>query len=253
MAEDKIKEAFQKVKEDMILLLEQLNSITEEIKSLKRTFRQTDRQTNRQTDNFFMQTQGPAIPTDTQTYQTTQKNMIIKQPLEVPKWQNSNISTGNRGVQTDRQTNQQTDRQTNNYKYLSTSTQHPSESNQKFALNETTEDPVTKIGKVAELINSLDALKKDLRRQFKRLTPQEMLVYSTIYQLTDQAIDVDYSILSKKTGLSESSIRDYVQKLLKKGIPLEKTRENNKRILLAVPPEFKRMTSLETIISLRSI
>lgn len=120
-------------------------------------------------------------------------------------------------------------------------------------MNETTEDPVTKIGKVAELINSLDALKKDLRRQFKRLTPQEMLVYSTIYQLTDQAIDVDYSILSKKTGLSESSIRDYVQKLLKKGIPLEKTRENNKRILLAVPPEFKRMTSLETIISLRSI
>ena len=101
MAEDKIKEAFQKVKEDMILLREQLNSITEEIKSLKRTFRQTDRQTNRQTDNFFMQTQGPAIPTDTQTYQTTQKNMIIKQPLEVPKWQNSNISTGNRGVQTD--------------------------------------------------------------------------------------------------------------------------------------------------------
>src|SRR3989338_7057837 len=147
MAEDKIKEAFQKVKEDMILLREQLNSITEEIKSLKRTFRQTDRQTNRQTDNFFMQTQGPAIPTDAQTYQTTQKNMIIKQPLEVPKWQNSNISTGNRGVPTDRQTNRQTDKPTDNYEYKPIPKPNVAETNQKFALNETTEDPVTKIGK----------------------------------------------------------------------------------------------------------
>ncbi len=99
----------------------------------------------------------------------------------------------------------------------------------------------------------MDALKKDLRKQFKRLTPQEMLVFSTIYQLTDQAIEVDYSILAKKTNLTESSIRDYVQKLLRKGLPLEKIRENNKRILLIIPPEFKRMASLDTLISLRNL
>jgi DNA-binding MarR family transcriptional regulator len=193
------------------------------------------------------------MPTDTQTTPTINEYTLNKLPLKPSKTQNFDVSIGNKGVPADRQTNQQTDQQTDNYHYPSVSDTFSNESSQKFVLNRTLEDPLKKIGKVAELVNSLDALKKDLRKQFKKLTPQEMLVFSTIYQLTDQAIDVDYSILSKKTALSESSIRDYIQKLLKKGIPLEKTRENNKRILLSIPPEFKRITSLETLISLRNL
>ena len=242
MDESKIKEAFQKVKEDMNSLNNQLETITQQINDIKRTINQADTPTDTQTNNFFMQTHTSATP-------TIKENAQNKHSLESLKSQNFNVSTGNKGVPTDRQT----DRQTDNYNYQSISKPLSTRPNQKFALNGTVDDPIMKIGKVAELVNSLDALKKDLRKQFKRLTPQEMLVYSTIYQLTDQAIDVDYSILSKKTSLSESSIRDYVQKILKKGIPLEKTRENNKRILLTISPEFKRIASLETIISLRNL
>jgi DNA-binding MarR family transcriptional regulator len=253
MDELKIKEAFQKVKEDMNSIKSQLEQISKELHDIKRTTRQTDTPADTQTNEQPIQTYTPTMSTDTQTIQSIEKTSPVKPPLKPLKTQNFDVSIGNRGVPADRQTNQQTDRQTDNYHYPSVSDTFSNESSQKFVLNRNLEDPVTKIGKVAELVNSLDALKKDLRKQFKKLTPQEMLVFSTIYQLTDQAIDVDYSILSKKTALSESSIRDYVQKLLKKGIPLEKTRENNKRILLSISPEFKRIASLETLISLRNL
>ena len=107
--------------------------------------------------------------------------------------------------------------------------------------------------KVTEILNSLGDLKKDLRKQFKQLTPQEMSIFSLIYELTDQKIEVNYPILSSKTNLTESSIRDYVQKLVKKGIPLQKTKENNKRVTLFLPEEFKKIASLETIALLRSL
>lgn len=246
MPNDKIKEAFQKVKEDISLIKEQLEE-------LKRTIRQTDSQTDTQTGRPLVQTHPPINQTNTQTIPTMKENAPNKKPPEAPKSQNSDISIGNKGVQTDRQTNQQTDRQFDNHLSQFISGPMPIFSDQKFALNQASDDPIKRIEKVADVVNSLDALKKDLRKQFKQLTPQEMLVFSTIYQLTNQAIDVDYSILSKRTKLSESSIRDYVQKIIKKGIPLEKIRENNKRIILVIPPEFKRIASLETIISLRDL
>lgn len=253
MDESKIKEAFQKVKDDMNLLKNQLEAITTQLDDIKRTVRQTDKPSDTQTNGYSIKTIPYLTPTDTPTTPTLMEKLENKRPLESLKPENLDISTGNKGVPTDRQTYEQTDRQTDKYDYNSNSQQIATSQTNKFALIEKLDDPVLKIGRVAELVNSLDALKKDLRRQFKRLTPQEMLVFSTIYQLTDQAIDVDYTLLSKKTNLSESSIRDYIQKLLKKGIPLEKTRENNKRILLTISPEFKRIASLETLISLRGL
>jgi len=240
MPEDKIKQAFQKVKEDISSLRSQLVDLSEQIQDLKRTLDKTDRPTDTQTDNK----KHPSIelnePTYTQTNQTHTPIQTDTQtvPLEIggSETQNSGISIGNEGVQTDRQTNRQTDRHV-----------------QKFALTRPVQSSITRIEKVAEVVNSLDSLKRDLRRQFKQLTPQEMLVFSTIYQLTNQAIDIDYALLSSKTSLSESSIRDYVQKLIKKGIPLEKTKEQNKRILLTIPNEFQRIASLDTIIALRNL
>lgn len=218
---DPIKEAFRKVKQDILSLNFQISKLTQEIYELKRTLIQTDTQTDRQIN----QTQ-PLIQTDTQT---------VPQEVGGPKSKNLGISTGNQGVQTDRQTLRQTDKH-----------------EEKFALDEK-KDNLSKIKKVAEIVNSLDALKKDLRKQFKQLTPQEMLIFSTIYQLEEENNTVDYSSLSKKTKLSESSIRDYVQKIIKKGAPLVKSKENNKHIILSIPLEFKRMASLDTIIALRNL
>jgi predicted transcriptional regulator len=212
--EDKLKEAFSKIKEDIL-------SLKSEISELKRTLSventQTDRQIN-QTDTY--------IQTDRQT---------VPQEIKGLKSQNSRVSTGNQGVQTDRQTNRQTDNH-----------------NQKFALSEQN-NGITRIEEVSKVLDSLDEIKKELRSQFKKLTPQEMLIFSTIYQLEDQNISVNYGSISSKTNLSESSIRDYVQKLIKKGIPLEKIKENNKKVTLSIPRNFKKIASLSTIISLREL
>jgi hypothetical protein len=94
-------------------------------------------------------------------------------------------------------------------------------------------------------------LKKEVRLKFKKLTDQEMNVYSAIYQLEEQGLVVDYSLLAQKTNLSEISIRDYIRKILSKGIPLQKQKELNKRIIVGIPAELKRIASLNTLLQLR--
>ena len=80
-----------------------------------------------------------------------------------------------------------------------------------------------------------------------------MLVFSTIYALEEQYREVDYNKLALKLGLSQSSARDYVQKLINKGIPITKEKLNNKKILLHISPELKKIASLNTIVQLREI
>jgi len=216
---DPIKEAFRKAKQDIFLLQSQIQDLKNDIKEIKRTL-QT--QTQHQTHNSLIQTH-TGIPTH------------IASP-EVPKYPNSYVSTGNEGVQTDRQTNRQTDRHI-----------------QKFAQTPPSHNEIDHLDNVSEVLNSLDSLKKEVRYKFKKLTSQEMLIFSTIYQLEEEGHPVDYKIISSKIGLSESSIRDYVQKIIKKGIPVDKTKQDNKKILLSIRPDLKKIASLQTIIQLRAL
>ena len=247
---DPVKDAFTKVKEDIFNLQSQLHSITQVIKLFKRTLDSKDTPTDTQTDK---PTHPENIPTDIQINQTQEEIQEIKRLLESLKSQISDISIGNRGVQTDRQTNQQTDRQTHNSGSSSNFERTPSPKFVQSSSFTIPEDRISKIDRAAEVIDSLDAIKKDLRYQFKKLTPQEMLVFSTIYQLEDQRFSVDYSLLASKTKLSESSIRDYIQKLILKGVPISKTKENNKRVTLSISPSLRKLASLDTIMALRGI
>jgi len=43
------------------------------------------------------------------------------------------------------------------------------------------------------------------------------------------------------------------EKIIKKGVPVVKSKENNKKVTLSIPPEFKKMASLQSIISLREL
>src|SRR3989344_3094067 len=65
---------------------------------------------------------------------------------------------------------------------------------------------LTKLQNITEFLNSLDVIKKELRTKIKKLTNQEMLVFSTIYQLEEEGFIVDYSLLAQKLTLTESSI-----------------------------------------------
>lgn len=224
---DEIKNAFQKVKQD-------IDSMNKEIISLKQTLFETKEQisyisrilnelvSKSKTEPAYV-SETPTNYPQNSTYPTHNPtdNMSFK-PL---KGQNIAISTGNEGVPTNRQTDKQTNQQTEK----------------------------TYFGDALEILNSLDNIKKDIRNKFKRITDQEFLVFSTIYQLEEEAAFVDYKSLSQRLNLTESSIRDYVGRLIKKGIPVEKTKINNKMIQLSISEKLKKIAPLPVIFQLREL
>jgi hypothetical protein len=85
------------------------------------------------------------------------------------------------------------------------------------------------------------------------LTGQELLVFSTLYQFDEEFGSVDYKLLASHLNLTESSIRDYIGRLIKKKIPVEKVRINNKNIQLKISDNLKKIASLQTILQLKDL
>ena len=126
-------------------------------------------------------------------------------------------STGNEGVPTDRQTIQQ-----------------PTKSQSEH---------------ISELLKEY---RTELMLKFKGLTKQEFKVFSAVYILEQEGNrQVSYSLLAQKLGLTESSIRDYIMRLERKGIPVDKTKINNKLVILKIKPELKQLSTLENLSKLR--
>jgi len=231
---DDIKEAFKRVKQDITNLNNEVYFLKQKMDKMKQylveisylvknlneksTINRSQARKTLPTDNPYNSTYPTKSPADEPGFKG----------LKAPIWP---ISTGNEGVPADRQTNQQTNQQTQNTPKM-------------------LENP---IDNAATILNSLDNIKKEIRLKFKKLTEQEVLVFSAIYQLEEQQELIDYSLISKKLGLTESSIRDYVGKLIKKGIPVEKKKINNKKICLSISENLKRIASLSTILELRNL
>ncbi|HJZ19274.1 MAG TPA: hypothetical protein VJ208_04160 [Candidatus Nanoarchaeia archaeon] len=234
---DSIKDAFQKVKQDIDILrlnLDESNkgvlNLHEEIKKINENLEKMLKDSRFEvpthtSQNPTFQQISPINPTDFQH---------IKHPFSSLGVKNQVFSSGNEGVPTDRQTDRQTDTSAINYQ--------KNIKNSDFSLKN-----------ASELLSSLDGLKKEIRLKFKRLTGQEMLVFSAIYQIGEEQGFSDYKILSRKLGLTESSIRDYVGRLIKKGIPVDKIKINNKTVNLSISKNLKDLASLSTIIQLREI
>jgi hypothetical protein len=224
---DPIKEAFQKIKEDMFSLRSELLDLKSEISSLRNTIK-----SQQQAQPIpAIPTQNPAIiptPTDTST-----QNPTVPQEIRGSEMIQTNVSTGNKGVPTDTSTDRQTHQQT----IIS----------DRNTLINTSID-------IRETLSSLDQIKKELRLKFKRLTHQEMLVFSTLYGLENQGIEeITYRTIATNLNLSESSIRDYISKIYSKGIPVIKTRLNNKKIILNISTDLQKIASLATITRLREL
>ena len=213
---DLIKEAFKKVREDMDSLVKEIFSLRIELTEVKEELKRVTREPPSITQ----------IPTNPQINPVYPKEIPTHNPpYNALKPQNLGISTGNQGVPTDKQTNRQTN-------------QHIPESSMEDAL---------------KILNSLDTIKKEIRLKFKDLTDQEFLVFSTLYQLDEEQGHSDYRTISKKLNLSESSVRDYIGKLIKKEIPVEKIKINNKNIKLSVSENLKKIVSLSAIFQLRDL
>ena len=258
LEKDPIKEAFSKVKQDIINLKSELFEIKNLLISVQDSLNTQKLHEitsnnklipslNQQTDNS---TQSPTLRQQNQTYsaystQNTTHYSTVPQEIGGLKYPNLTISTGNEGASTDRQTDQQTDNST----HISTDFTHNPQNIEKKP--HTIE---SNIQKASEILDSLDNLKKEIRIKFKKITPQEMSVFSTIYQLEEQDItEPTYKKIAKNLKLSESSIRDYVQRMINKGIPLKKQKINNKQIVLSISPNLKKIATLSTIIQLRGL
>ena len=222
---DPIRDSFNRVKED-------ISSLKQEIEFLRQSLSQTREQMRGICEilNKIVEKQASTHKLLNQTLSTY--SSTLPQEIGGLKSQNLGISTGNEGVPTDRQTNQQTDRQTQNQGEI---------------------QKKSSIDSAAKILESLDSIKKEIRLKFKRLTEQEWLIFSTLYQIEEQHGPTDYKTLSERLKLTESSIRDYIGRLIKKGIPVEKTKINNKTVQLFISQNLKKIASLPTIIQLRGL
>ena len=243
---DQIKDAFQKVKQDIEFLKEELDFLKKGLIETRDKLAELCDIIMYLNKNLFsnpsnQQKALSTIPTHSPTDVILNSTVPTHSPtdlLEVEglKPKNLMFSTGNEGVPTDKQTNRQTDKQTDKSSYnLSNSPQN------------------NPIDDAAKLLESLDNIKKEMRLKFKRLTEQEITVFSTLYQLEEELGEVNYKTLASKLHLTESSIRDYIGRLIKKGIPVEKTKINNKSINLSISPRLKKIATLNTILQLRYI
>ena len=302
MEEEKIKEAFSRVREDILNLGQEITDIklqlletAQLLKQINDEFIKLKLEKIAENNDFLIRntpTETPTHPQKTPTHPVTPtETPTHPQEIQGLKSQNLAISIGNDGVPTDRQTDRQTNQQifqhiiSRNFSTkvsdLVTTQQEKSEKEkenvvtnhqkeniskqtvdipdkvQRELIRETsliTEKPIQQqIQEASKILESLDNIKKEIRRKFKKITRQEMLVFSTIYELEEQYREVDYSKIALKLSLSQSSIRDYVQKMINKGIPITKEKLNNKKILLHISPELKKIASLNTIIQLREI
>lgn len=261
MDDTKIKEAFSKAKQDILKLKEQIIFLDQETQFLRQTLddilyhqqlqhiiQHSSISTDQQTDTKMPQSSSIAsIPAQNSQIPTNEPQNPAHQHIEssTPAQNTSlkavitsfsEVSSGNRGVPADRQTDQQTDQHIQNRDEIHSKV-----------------DKISSFKHISTALETLDQAKKDIHSQFKRLTQQEMEVFTTIFTLEDQGFIVDYPLLAQKCSLTESSIRDYIQKLLKKGAPLLKTKENNKKILLKIAPELRKIASLPTIQQLRDL
>ncbi len=220
---DPIKAAFEKVRSDIDFLFAEMQDIKKSLRDIQHKL------SNQQTNQHIIPTNKPS-PTQAPTHNL---------PLNSLNQSNLDISTGNRGVPTNKPTNQQT----NQHPIISTGNPQ----------NQASEDRISQLRRVNEIIASLDDLKQEVRIKFKQLTDQEMAVFAAIYQFEEQGLLVDYALLAEKFALSEISIRDYIRKIKKKGIEIRKNKQQNKRIILSIPEEIKKIASLPTIQQLRDL
>ncbi len=234
---DEIKQAFQRVKKDIDFLYQELNNLRLELNEIRQEMIEICQILEQINERISKKPQKTPEITSTQLIEKPTLSTYLSThgyPLEALKSQNILISTGNQGVPTDKQTNRQTH---NRHKI-------------ELKKEEITENS---IDNAAKMLDSLDNIKKEIRLKFKRLTDQEILVFTTLYQIDEETGPTDYKTIAKKIGLTESSIRDYIGRLIKKGIPVDKKRINNKIIQLSISQNLKKIASLPTILQLRDL
>ncbi|MEM4153015.1 MAG: hypothetical protein QXK80_02790 [Candidatus Pacearchaeota archaeon] len=210
---DMIKNSFQKMKEHILYLEQEIIILKQELAEIRQIL-----QSNLQSNIYPTHVQHPTqVPTH------KMQNYGLKQ-------QNFHSSIGNEGVPTDSQ-------HTNN-KQLN-------ELKRTFEKTET-----SSLASISSFVNSL---KQELKEKFQKLSKQEFVIFSILYTLQEEKGFVTYKDMASRAGLAESSIRDYILRLEHKGIPIIKERLNNKTVILKIPKELKDIATLDSLSKLKNL
>jgi hypothetical protein len=97
----------------------------------------------------------------------------------------------------------------------------------------------------------IQQIKSNMEDRFKDITNQEFMVFLTIYQLEeDLGRGVTYEELSSKLKLSTGCIRSYTSSIIRKQLPLEKRKINNRMVVLTIPQNFRELNLKERLTNL---
>lgn len=239
MDEKGLKESFAKIKEDMLFLSNEILDLKEELNEIKQILREIN--PNRQSAKI----------------QQIQHTSSTNSPIYAGIKPYFKISNGNDGVPADSQ--QTVSRQPAQLKRTSSINRQfleetgilreirgKIEDKNQAQISQTKERELTRLSKI------VSNLKEELKDKFKRLSKQEFSIFSALYSLEEQSKEISYKDLAISTGLTESSIRDYISRLIHKGIPIIKEKVNNKTILLRISPELRNLTTLDILSRINS-
>lgn len=235
VSEDKIRDSFQKIREEMNFLAQEVLALKISLNEIQNTLLSLKKQQRNQSSTYPAHVQQfDNFPADNPDYKQEISHI-------------SEFSIGNRGVPADRQ-------QTVSRQISKDFTQE--RSNQEFQQNPKPTEYIINTGEKKQGISDdisifLNTLKQDLRSKFKNLTKQEFIIFSLIYTINEEKGEVTYKTLAEKSGLTESSIRDYIARLEHKGIPILKEKVNNKQVILKIPSELKDIATLDSLSKLK--
>jgi DNA-directed RNA polymerase sigma subunit (sigma70/sigma32) len=96
-------------------------------------------------------------------------------------------------------------------------------------------------------------LDQTLTFRLKGLTDREFSVFLAIYEIERELGEVTFTDLANKLNLSEPAIRNIVNRVLSKQMPIKKDRFFNRKVILSIKQEFRDQKIIRAILKLRQI
>lgn len=236
--EENVRKAFLKVKEHMNLLEKEISLLKEFIYSQNNQIEFILKEIRR----FSLQNK-PKMPEN-------RSQMPENRPKTPEVSENDKSSTGNKGVYSDIHsfTIHSTGMHSlNNYSF-NYSDESPKKEENKPYFSKNSTIPLKKEDNIGHL--NISTLKENINNLFESLSRQEFLTFLIIYQLEDENKYATYTDVAKHLNLTEGCIRTYISSLIKKGLPVIKTKYNNKFVLLSIHPEFRELNLKKQLMNL---
>lgn len=103
--------------------------------------------------------------------------------------------------------------------------------------------------KIEEIQLELGLKKKQEKFEKIKLTLREQEVFLVLYTSEES---LSYRDISRRLGLTDALIKDYVEALIMKGIPIIK-RYSEDKVLVLLDEEFKRLQARENVLGLSEV